>query len=172
MTERNARATAEAKASARAVVLAPLGAGDGCFCFLVAFARSLGGALVPVLFALGEGEFTLDSAVAEIKFDGDERVAFLLRQTLEFIDFLLVQKELAGAQGFMIHGVAVGERADVGVQEEALAVLEETVGVFEIGLAFADGLDLGSSQGDSGLEAVGEEVVEAGGAIVGSVAKT
>jgi hypothetical protein len=76
-----------------------LGAGYGGFGFLVAFAGALGGALVPVLFALGEGEFALDAAVAEIKFDGDERVAFLLRQTLEFVDFTLVQKEFAGAQG-------------------------------------------------------------------------
>ena len=56
------------------------------------------------------------------------------------------------------------------LRRKALAVFEQAVGVFEVGLAFADGLDLGAAQGDAGLEAVGEEVVEAGGAVEGGVA--
>ena len=152
------------------VRLGALGAGDGGFGFLVAFAGAFGGALVPVLLAFGEGDFALDAAVLEIKFDGDECVAFLLRQTLEFFDLFFVEQEFAGAQGFVVHGVAVGERSDVGVEQEGLAILEEAVGVFEIGFAFADGLDLGTTEGDATLEAVGEEVVEAGGAVEGSIA--
>jgi len=62
------------------------------------------------------------------------------------------------------------ERADVGVEQEGLAVLEESVGVFEIGFAFADGLDLGTAEGDATLEAVGEEVIEAGGTVESGVA--
>jgi hypothetical protein len=60
----------------------------------------------------------------------------------------------------------------VGVEEEALAVLEETVGVLEIGFAFADGFDLGAAEGDAGLEAVREEVVKAGGAVEGGIAES
>ncbi len=81
-----------------------------------------------------------------------------------------MEQELAGAQGFVVHGVAVGEGADVGVEEEALAVLEQAVGVLEVGFAFADGFDLGAAEGDAALEAVGEEVVVAGGAVEGGVA--
>jgi hypothetical protein len=65
----------------------------------------------------------------------------------------------------------VGEGTDVGVEEEGLAVFEEAVGVLEVGLAFADGLDLGAAEGDAGFDAVGEEVVEAGGAVEGGVAE-
>ena len=81
-----------------------------------------------------------------------------------------MEQELAGAQRVVVHGVAVGERSDVGVEQEALAVLEQSVGVLEVGLAFADGLDLGAAQDDSGLVLVEQRVVVAGGAIVGSVA--
>jgi hypothetical protein len=65
-------------------------------------------------------------------------------------------------------GVGIG--ADVGVEEEGLAVFDEAVGVLEVGFALADGLDLCAAEGDSGFEAVGEEVVVGGGAIVGSIA--
>jgi hypothetical protein len=153
-----------------AEMLAALGTGYGCFGFLVAFAGAFGGSLVPVLFALGEGYFALDAAVAEIKLHRDERVALLGRQSFKFLDLSFVQQELSGSQGLVVHGVAVGERADVGVEEETLTVLEEAVRVLEVGLAFADGFDLGAAQGDAALKAVGEEVVEAGRAVVGSVA--
>ena len=49
----------------------------GGFGFFVAFAGAFGGALVPVLFALGEGDFAFDAAVAEVEFDRDEGEAFL-----------------------------------------------------------------------------------------------
>src|SRR5450631_927163 len=62
------------------------------------------------------------------------------------------------------------ERADVRVEQETLSILEQSVCVFEIGLALADGLDLGPAQGDSGFEFVGQGVVVAGRAIVGGVA--
>ena len=61
-----------------------------------------------------------------------------------------MEEKFAGAEGFVVHGVAVREGADVGVEEEALAVLEEAVGVLEIGFAFADGFDLGAAEGDAG----------------------
>src|SRR5450432_4247899 len=58
----------------------------------------------------------------------------------------------------------------MGIQEERLSVLDEPVGVLEVGLAFADGLDLGAAEGDAGLEAVEEEVVMRGGPVEGGVA--
>ena len=51
------------------------------------------------------------------------------------------------------------------VQQKGLAVLDQSVGVLEIGFALADGFDLGAAQGDAGLEFLQQEVVVAGGAI-------
>ena len=48
-------------------------AGYGGAGFLVGFPAAFGFALVPVLFALGDGQFALDAAVAEIKASGNER---------------------------------------------------------------------------------------------------
>ncbi len=56
------------------------------------------------------------------------------------------------------------------VQQKGFAVLDEAVGVLEIGLSFANRLDLGAAQGDAGLEFLQQKVVVAGGAVVGGIA--
>ena len=56
------------------------------------------------------------------------------------------------------------------VEQKRLAVLDEAVGVLEIGLALADGLDLGSAQGDAGLEFLQQKVIMAGDPVVRGVA--
>ena len=52
---------------------------DGGAGLAVGFAAALGFPLVPVLFALGDGDFALYPAVAEVKPGGDERVTLDLR---------------------------------------------------------------------------------------------
>ncbi len=56
------------------------------------------------------------------------------------------------------------------VEQKRLAVLDQPVGVLQVGFALADGLDLGAAQGHAGLEFFQEKVVVAGGAILGGVA--
>ena len=56
------------------------------------------------------------------------------------------------------------------VEQKSLAVLDQAVGVFEVGLALADGFDFGSAQRDAGFDLFDEEVVVAGAAIVSGVA--
>ena len=57
----------------------PFAVGDGGAGFAVGFAAAFGFALVPVLFAFGDGQFALDAAIAEIESGGDERMSFELR---------------------------------------------------------------------------------------------
>src|ERR1700733_5035281 len=64
----------------------------------------------------------------------------------------------------------MGIRADMGVKKEGLAVLDDSVRIFEVGLAFANRLDLGSAQRDTGFELVEQEVIEACGAVHGGIA--
>ena len=52
----------------------------------------------------------------------------------------------------MIGVVAVLVGADVAIEEPEFAVLDQAVGVLEIGFAGADGLYLGSGENDAGLE--------------------
>jgi hypothetical protein len=60
--------------------------------------------------------------------------------------------------------------SDVGIEEKEFAVLYEAIGVLEIGLAGADGLDLGSAKGDAGFIAVEEEKIMPCGAIDAGIA--
>jgi len=52
---------------------------DGGAGFAVGLAAALGFSLVPVLFTLGQGQFALDTPIAEVKPGGDERVSLDLR---------------------------------------------------------------------------------------------
>ena len=138
--------------------------------FLVGFAFPFSLAFVPLLFACGDGKFAFDAAVAEVEPNGDKRRALSLGGGGELFDLAMMQQQFSRAQALVIHGVAVREGADVGVQEEGLAVLEQAIGVLEVGLAFANGLDFGTAQGDATLVAVAEEVVKAGRAVEGGIA--
>ena len=69
----------------------------------------------------------------------------------------------------MIGVAAVGIRTNMRVQQKGLAVFDDAVGVFEIGFAFADGLDLCSAEGDACFEFIGQKVVVPGGAVDGGV---
>src|SRR5271157_1199532 len=126
--------------------------GDGFAGFLVGGAAALGFTLVPLLLALGEGEFDFDSSVFEIHAGGDQGESLLLGLANEFANFFFVNQKFAGAQGGMVGGVAVVIGPNMAVEEPEFAVLDEAVGVLEIGLAAADGFDLGSGQRDPGLE--------------------
>jgi hypothetical protein len=69
----------------------------------------------------------------------------------------------------MIGVVAVLIGTDMAVEEPEFAVLEQAVGVLEIGLAGANGLYLGSGENDSGFEFFEQEIVMARVPINGSI---
>ena len=150
--------------------LAALTSGDGGLGFAVGLTLALGGALVVLLLAFGESDLALELAVAEVEPYRDEGESLLLGGGFELANLLLVQEKLAGAERLMVHAVAVAEGADVGVEQETLAILEQAVGVLEVGFALADGLDLSAAEGDAGLVFFGKEVVEAGRAVEGGIA--
>src|SRR5258708_33513235 len=60
-------------------------------------------------------------------------------------------------------------RSNMYVEQKRLAVLDQAIGVLQIGLALADGLDLGATEGHAGLKPVQQKVVMAGGSVLRSV---
>src|ERR1700733_14370515 len=62
----------------------------------------------------------------------------------------------------MIGQVAMGIRTDMEIEKKSLAVLDQAVGVLEVGLSLANRLDLSAAEGDAGLEFLQEEVVVTG----------
>src|ERR1700721_35172 len=56
------------------------------------------------------------------------------------------------------------------IEQEGFSVLNQPIGVFQIGFPFADGFDLSAAESHTGLEFFKEEVVVAGGTILSSIA--
>src|ERR1700684_545076 len=70
----------------------------------------------------------------------------------------------------MIVVAGVGIRSDMRIQQKGLPILDQAVGVPEIGLALADRLDLAPAQSHARLVLFEEEVVVARLAVLGRVA--
>ena len=56
------------------------------------------------------------------------------------------------ALGLVVVAVGLLERRDVGADQPGLVALDARVGIGQVDLAGADGLDLGAGQDDPGLE--------------------
>src|ERR1700687_982726 len=133
--------------------------GDGLPRFLVGGATALGLALVPLLFALRQREFDFDLAILEIHARGNQRESLLLGLANQLANFFFVKQKFAGTKGGMIGVVAVLIGADMAVEEPEFTILDQPVGVFEIGFAGSNGLHLGSGENNSGLEFFEQEIV-------------
>src|SRR5664279_2843102 len=81
-----------------------------------------------------------------------------------------MQQQFTGASLVVVGDVSVRIRADMNIEQESLSVLDEAVGVLEVGLAFSDGLDFSAAQSHAGFEFLKQEVVMAGDSVVGGVA--
>src|SRR5215472_18416567 len=56
------------------------------------------------------------------------------------------------------------------IQQKGFTVLDQTIGVLQIRLSFADRLHFGTTQGDASLELLQKEVIVAGSPVVGCIA--
>ena len=136
----------------------------------VGFAALFGLALVPVLFAFGNGQFALYPPISEVKAGGNERMSLDLRLCHEPTNFFLVHQQLSGAGFVVVSDISVGIGTDMQVEQKSFPVLDEAIGVLEIRFPFANGFDFGSTEGHAGLEFFKEKVVVAGDTVVGGVA--
>jgi len=153
-----AQAFGESRRDAGATVLATA-AGDCIAGLFIGGSAAFGLALIPQLFALGECEFYFHPAILEIHAGWDQGQPFLLSAPDQLPDFIFVHKQFAGAQRGVIEDVAVVVGSDMGIQQPQLAILDQPVGVFEIGGSRANRLDLGTGQGDAGLKFFQQEIV-------------
>jgi hypothetical protein len=83
-----------------------------------------------LLLAFGQPEFDLDKApLGEIDAEGDECESLLLRLAEKLIDLLTVEEQFTGAEGFVIHEIAVTVRADMAMVKKDLSALHTGVTV-------------------------------------------
>jgi hypothetical protein len=148
--------------------LAPPGTGDGLLDFTASFFFAQLAAAVPGFLATGDGDFAFGNAITEIDAKGDEGKALLLGFGDEFVDFAAVEEELAGAEGLVIPDAAGEVAGNVAMEEPDFAVFDSGVGIAEVGVAIAEGFDLGAAEDEAGFHFVEEEVMERGGTIGGN----
>ena len=82
------------------------------------------------------------------------------------MNFALVKKELAFAEGFVIPRAAGHVLGDMGVDEEWAAGLEVDVGVADVGFAFAEGLHFGAVKDESRFHLFEDVIVVGRGAVL------
>jgi hypothetical protein len=82
----------------------------------------------------------------------------------------VVQEELSRPERIVVADVAVGIWPNMGIQEEGLAIFNDSVGVLQVSLTLTDGLHFSTTQGDTAFKAVEEEVVVTGGAVDSGIA--
>src|ERR1700688_296572 len=90
---------------------------------------ALGLAAVPFLFALGERQFALGDALAEVNPQGNEREAFGIQFSFQFADLFLAEEQLPRAQGAVVIRTSRKIFADMEIHEPNLAAANHTVGV-------------------------------------------
>src|SRR5947208_9754247 len=72
----------------------------------------------------------------------------------------------------MVRRIPMRERPDMRIQQKALSILQQPIGILQVGLAFADRLHLGPAQRNSYLELVRQKIVEARRPVERSVSLT
>jgi hypothetical protein len=72
----------------------------------------------------------------------------------------------------VVQRVSVRVGTNMRVQQIRFAVFNDSVSIFEIGFALANGLDFCASEGDAGFKFVEQKVVMPGGAIYGGISFT
>src|SRR5258708_5928253 len=97
------------------IALSPPVAIHSLFRFPARFLGALTLAAVPSLFALRQGDLALGDAVAEVYPQGNYGQTFGLGAAGELVDFILVEQQLARAQGFVVPRATRHVLGDVGV---------------------------------------------------------
>src|ERR1700734_2576173 len=126
------------------------------------------GALVMLLLTLGEADLELGAAALPIQLERHDGVTAPLDRSDHVIELAPVEQEFpcAGRVGFDVGGSRI-QRIEVRAEKKGLAVLKVHVGFRDLRLACAHALDLPTHEGDAGLEALLDEVIEAGFAVDG-----
>lgn len=106
-----------------------------------------------------KGDLNFDEPVLHKQPEGDEGLAALLNCAEEFVDFAAVQEEFAFTARFMVLQVPEFVFPDVAVKEPDLPFLDTAKRFSDLGVAFADGFDLGTKEGNASLKAIAHKVI-------------
>jgi len=131
--------------------------------FPVPFPLALGRPLIILPLALREADGELDPSAAVVEVERNKGIARPFHFSDEPPDFLRMKEEFAaaGRVGADVRGGRF-EWADVAADEEHFPTFQHDIGLFQLGTASADGLDLPTLQREPRLEALLDEVIVCG----------
>src|SRR5262249_36280479 len=105
-------------------------------------------------------------AVLEVHFGRDQRQAFFASLAEKLVDFSAMKQQLPPTRRFVVLTVTVRILADMGIEEPNFVARHFSEAVFELDFAVFGGLHFSSSESKARLEAVIEDVIVPGAAIV------
>lgn len=116
-----------------------------------------------LFFALCQADFQFDVAALVMHVQRHDGVARALHFSDEFVDFVLVHQQLAGADRIGVDvGRGVEQGADVGTEQVERAVHDGDVSLLELGAPGADGFDFPTLQHDASFMFFFNEVLVVG----------
>lgn len=127
---------------------------DGAFHFPLRFGFLLRLALVVQLFALGDTEFDLRSAVLEIDLQRHQREALLRRFAGKPVDLPAMQQQFPDTLWFVIEPIAHFVFGDFAADEPEFAAVEFGISSVEVAIARAETFHLRAHQGQPRLDAI------------------
>src|SRR5580692_5491728 len=106
----------------------------------------LGLPAVPLLFALGEGQFALGEAISKINPQGHKCQTLGIEFALQLVDLFLAEEQLSRSKRAVIKWAPGKIFADVEIHEPYLAAANHAVGVPEVRSTLAERFHLGAKQ--------------------------
>src|ERR1051326_588916 len=116
--------------------------------------------LVVQLFALAERQRHLRYSVAEVELERNERQPLPFDGSDETTDFLAMEQQLARSLGFVVRITAPFIGRDVHVDEEDLAIANDSVRVSNVGFAVPERFHLSAGENDAGLPRIEDLVIK------------
>jgi hypothetical protein len=111
------------------------------------------------LLALGKADQYLGFSSQKIYLERNECESFLGDLVDELPDFLAMEQELSRAERLVVHDVAVGIRADIGVEEIYFILLHDGIAVRQVREAQAQGLHLRALEHEPRLERLLDKII-------------
>src|SRR6202008_3314218 len=146
--------------------LSPPVAIHGLFRFPAGFLGAVGLAPVRRLFALGQSDFPLGDAAAEVNPQGNDGQSLRFGTSRKLVNFALVKQKLAVAERFMVPRPARHILRDVGIYQVSPAGFEVHERVSDVGLALAERLHFRAVQHQARFEPLKYMVMKGGGPVL------
>lgn len=137
-------------------------AAHGFFDFALGRSFGVGIPFVVEFFSTGQCQFHFGPTPFEIDLQRDDRQTLLLRLSQKTLDLTFPEKEFSLPGGIMIEDIPVAVRTDMTIIEKNLLFFNHREAVFEVDPPLTERLDLGSSQGDAGLEGLFDKKIVEG----------